>query len=94
MGVYFSNIIKMTKVEQNVPYTINMKPLSEKVVTLSLYPNRAERRRVKRLRSWFTRTPMFLKKANKIVKNTKQKNGIRKKINSLINSFSRQIWIA
>lgn len=57
------------------------------IISITAEPNRAERRVYKKLRSWFTRTPLSLKRAKKIVKNTKQKNWIRKKINSLIKTF-------
>ena len=64
----------------------NLKMIPE-IISITAEPNRVERRAYKKLRSWFTRTPLSLKRAKKIVKNTKQKNQIKNKISNLINKY-------
>lgn len=77
----------MDKTTKNIPYTNKMQYLNDRIVTLSMLPNRAERRKRKRARTWFTKTPMLLKKLKRIKNNTKQKNSLVNKFNKIIREY-------
>lgn len=61
-----------------------MSPLPNGAIWASFSPNREERRRRHKLRSWFTRTPLLLNKIRRVAKNNKQQNVVWKKIMKII----------
>jgi hypothetical protein len=79
----------MNKAIKNVPYMKSMKPLSDKIITLSPNPNRTERRKrqTPKLRNGFTRQHTLIKKIKRI-EQTKNKTSITNRIVRAIKTYS------